>query len=247
MVLGWTASLVVLSGCSTAMTPVETGSSSDGLSLTSAGIYKGMLSAGGSARLLMLYDGSAYLFYSLVPGGSTQGVVIATGGQQTNGGDYKSTHARSYRLSTQHVSPATLSIDFSNAPAVSGEIEQPDTSPLLFKTSADQMLGQTPSLQSIAGLYSGRASSIGGGTHGQMTVTSDGFLAGTTAAGCVYKGTVSPHTGLNAYDLSVTFGPAPCSSPASTVTGNAMLDEGRLLAALPTAGGSNVFVFDGQK
>ncbi len=247
IVFGLTALLVVLSGCSTPMTPVEMGSTSNGLSLTSAGVYKGTLSIGGSARLLMLYDGRAYLFYSLVPSGSIQGVVIATAGQQTSGGAYRSSRARNYRLSSQSVSPANLSIDFSKAPAVSGVIGQPNTTSVMFKASADQMLGQTPSRQTIAGLYSGRASSLGGGTNGQITVTSDGFLSGTTAAGCVYKGTVLSHAGLNAYDVNVTFGPAPCPSPASTVTGNAMLDEGRLLAALPTADGSNVFVFDGQK
>jgi len=247
MVLGWPASLFVPGGCSIAMTPPQTGSSLDGLSLTSAGVYKGVLSTGGIARLLMLYDGSAYLFYSPVPSGSTQGVVIATGGQQANGGAYRSTHARDYRLSRQTAAPATLSIEFSNAPTVSGVIEQSDISPVLFKATADQMLGQTPSLQTISGLYSGHASFMGGGSNGQITVTSDGFLSGTTAGGCVYRGTVSPHAGLNAYDVNVTFGPAPCPFPASTVTGNAMLDEGRLLAALPAAGGSNVFVFDGQK
>ncbi len=53
---------------------------------------------------------------------------------------------------------------------------------------------------------------------------------------------------MNAYDVSMTFGPAPCPLPGATLKGNAVLDGARLLVALPSADRSNVlFLFDGRK
>ena len=74
-----------------------------------------------------------------------------------------------------------------------------------------------------------------------------GYLAGTTTSGCIFKGTTAPHQGANAYDVSVTFGPAPCPLPDTTVTGHAVLDGARLLVALPSPDRTDVFLFDGRK
>jgi hypothetical protein len=91
---------------------------------------------------------------------------------------------------------------------------------------------------------------LGGRTSGQITVTANEYLADMTQAGCAFKGTVkgtvAPHAGLNAYDVIVTFGPSPCLSPVETLSGNAVLNEGRLLAALPKIHGSNVFVLENK-
>jgi hypothetical protein len=241
-----------LTACSTSgYAPLAPGSDTPSLSLASAGVYKGTLSTHLDATLLMLYDGTAYLFYA--PAGEsgtsgtsgTSGVVVAHRGQQAANGQFTSTQAIDYGLRPARTAPVSMSVDFSRAPAVSGAIAGGEA--FTFDVTPDQMLGQAPALATIAGLYNGQASSLGGTTRAHITVTSDGALAGTTAIGCVFKGSTAPHAGLNAYDVSLTFGPAPCPAPGALVTGNAVLDAAHLLAALPTRDGADVFVFDGRK
>jgi hypothetical protein len=243
----YVALCVTLAGCSTGNIAIQQPVSlSNGPSLMSAGVYDGAFSTGGMATLLMLYDGTAILFHSAAKGTGVQGVVVVASGFQSASGIYESGRALDFTLDRVGVLPVTLRVDFSQAPAISGTVQHDADITIMFNAQANQMLGQTPALSTIAGLYSGRASSLGGSASGQITVTANGYLAGTTQAGCVFKGTVAPHAGLNAYDVIVTFGPSPCLSPMDTVSGNAVLNQGRLLAALPKIDGSDVFVFDGK-
>ncbi len=97
------------------------------------------------------------------------------------------------------------------------------------------------------GLYNGRAMSLGGATDTRLAIGLDGYAAGQTSSGCIFQGNISPHAGVNAYDISVTFGFAPCPLPGATMNGNAVLDGPRLMVALPSKDRSNVFLFDGRK
>jgi hypothetical protein len=96
-------------------------------------------------------------------------------------------------------------------------------------------------------LYSGTASSLEGAIATQVTVTASGLFAGKTANGCEFRGTLAPSSGVTAYDVSVTFGGAPCIDGNATVSGSAVLDESQLLVALPKADHSDVFVFGGGR
>jgi hypothetical protein len=217
--------------------------------LASGGVYKGALKGSNTyATLLMLFDGSAYLFYGAPGGANLSGVVVAANGTQRSDGRYSSASALDYRIGSAPAAPVTLMAGFASAPAVSGAVVNKDGSPnLAFNASAASMLDVAPSLANAGGLYSGRGMSLGGATDTRITVASDGYAAGTTSSGCIFKGQVAPHAGVNAYDVSVTFGPAPCPNPNATVSGNAVLDGARLLVALPSPDRSNVFLFDGRK
>jgi hypothetical protein len=232
--------------------PLQAGSASSGLSLTSAGVYKGALASHRAATLLMLYDGTAYLFYGPdAPGNAALGgVVVVFAGQQSSDGQFKSIQATNFTFRPPGGARVSMSVDFSHAPNVAGAVVASGdaaASPLNFAAVADQMLGQTPSLAAAAGLYSGQAGSTKGRTSAQVTVTADGLLAGTMPGGCVFQGKIAPHAGLDAYDVSLTFGGAPCPEPGVSVAGNAVLDAGRLLAALPATDRSDVFYFVGGK
>jgi hypothetical protein len=241
-----TSVIFCLAACTTgAVTPIPLGGDAPSLALASAGVYKGTLSGHRDATLLMLYDGTAYLFYAAAGEAGLSGVVVAHHGQQAANGQFSGSHAVDYGLHPARVSPVSMSVDFSQAPAVSGAITGSESA--TFALNPDQMLGQAPSLATISGLYNGRASSLRGATNAHITVTADGALAGTTAIGCVFKGSAAPHAGLNAYDVSITFGPAPCPAAGALITGGAVLDAGHLQAALPTPDASDVFVFDGRK
>jgi hypothetical protein len=196
----------------------------------------------------MLFDGSAYLFYGGAGGTGLAGVAVAANGTQTSDGRFSSAAAFDYRLGRTSASPVSFSADFSHAPAVDGTVVDRDGSAdLAYTARAMPMPDVAPARANVGGLYSGRGMSLGGATQTRITVAGDGYLAGTTTSGCIFKGTTAPHEGANAYDVSVTFGPAPCPLPDVTVTGNAILDGARLLVALPSPDRSNVFLFDGRK
>jgi hypothetical protein len=94
-------------------------------------------------------------------------------------------------------------------------------------------LGKVLVSGAIAGEYSGRMSSLQGNGSAQMLIARDGLLAGSTSSGCEFRGSVSSDSDVNAYGASVTFNAAPWAVPSAKVTGHALLDEGRLLIALP--------------
>ncbi|SAL76272.1 hypothetical protein AWB71_05203 [Caballeronia peredens] len=240
---------VALTACSTggSNTPPPPGTVTT--TLASGGVYKGTLKGSSAyATLLMLFDGTAYLFYGGAGGPDLAGVAVAANGAQTSDGRFTSTSAFDYRLGKTAASPAVFSADFAHAPAVDGTVAEKDGSAgLAFTASALPMLDVAPSRANAGGLYSGRGMSLGGATQTRITVAADGYLAGTTTSGCIFKGRTAPHEGTNAYDVSVTFGPAPCPLPDTTVTGNAVLDGARLMVALPSPDRSNVFLFDGRK
>ncbi|MFM0325206.1 hypothetical protein [Caballeronia glebae] len=217
--------------------------------LPSGGVYKGSLKENAAdATLLMLFDGSAYLFYGSAGGTGLAGVAVAKNGAQSGDGRFTSEAAFDYRVGKASASPAVFSANFAHAPAVDATVAHTDGSAgLAFSGNAAPMLDIGPSRANAGGLYSGRGMSLGGTTQTRITVAGDGYLAGTTTSGCIFKGTAAPHEGANAYDVSVTFGPAPCPLPDASVTGNAVLDGARLLVALPSPDRADVFLFDGRK
>ena len=241
---------VALTACSTGQT-LQPATPAGTTTLPSGGVYKGTVSTHATAILLMLFDGTAYLFYGDATAGKSgiAGVVVANNGAQSATGQFRSATAQNYSLRMRTASPVTFDANFSRAPAVTGAItaRSSGADSVTFSAASDQMLGAAPARATIAGLYSGRGGSMRGSTTAKLTVTDDGFLAGTTGIGCVFKGTVAPHTGVNAYDVSITFGPAPCPQAGTTVSGHAVLDGARLLAALPGPDRSDAFLFDGTK
>ncbi|SAK53490.1 hypothetical protein AWB76_01864 [Caballeronia temeraria] len=217
--------------------------------LPSGGVYKGTLNGSSAeATLLMLFDGTAYLFYGGTGGTGLAGVAVAKNGAQSSDGRFASDSAFDYRIGKAPASAAVFSVNFAHAPAVDGTVANKDGSAgLAFSGSAAPMLDIAPTRPNAGGLYNGRGMALGGTTQTHITLAGDGYLAGTTTSGCIFKGTAAPHEGANAYDVSVTFGPAPCPLPDKTVTGNAVLDGARLLVALPSPDRSDVFLFDGRK
>src|SRR5690348_983146 len=66
--------------------------------LPPGGVYKGSLKGSSvDATLLMLFDGTAYLFYGSADGADLAGVAVATNGAQTSDGRFTSTSALDYR------------------------------------------------------------------------------------------------------------------------------------------------------
>ncbi|CAG4893937.1 hypothetical protein [Paraburkholderia saeva] len=232
--------------------PIPPASQATSILSSSAGVYKGALASHQNVTLLALYDGTAWLFYGTpTPGQKAPGgVIVAFAGHQTANGQYTGSDARNYSLESGNASPVAVAIDFSHAPSIQGVIDGSNgngRAQTAFTATADTMPAQTASLNAIAGLYVGHAGSLAGGTTSRVSVTKDGFLAGTTPGGCVFRGTVKPNSGVNAYDVSISFGPTPCPAADATITGHAILDQGHLTAAFPRPDHSDLFVFDGRR
>ncbi|SAK77465.1 hypothetical protein AWB77_03648 [Caballeronia fortuita] len=240
---------IALAACSTGGTGTPPPPGTVTTTLPSGGVYKGSLKGStAEATLLMLFDGTAYLFYGGAGGTGLAGVAVAKNGAQSGDGRFTSDSAFDYHIGRAPALAAVFSANFAQAPAVAGTVANKDGSAgLAFSASAAPMLDIAPTRANALGLYSGRGMTLGGTTQTRITVAGDGYLAGTTTSGCIFKGTTAPHEGTNAYDVSVTFGPAPCPIPDTTVTGNAVLDGARLLVALPSPDRGNVFLFDGRK
>ncbi|VXA96618.1 conserved exported hypothetical protein [Burkholderia sp. 8Y] len=237
--------VALLAACSTSVPPAPPAATVT-TTLPSGGVYKGTLGSA-DATLLMLFDGTAYLFYATSSEGLA-GVTIATNGSQTSDGRFTSASALDYRIGQAPPSPVAFMANFAHAPAVDGAITRDNVGESQrFTATAAPMLDTAPTLANAGGLYSGHGMSLGGATTTRITVAADGYAAGTTSAGCIFKGTVRPLSGVNAYAVSVTFGPAPCPLPDAMVNGNAIVDGARLTVALPSPDRSNVFLFDGRK
>jgi hypothetical protein len=245
---------VSLAACSSSKLSSESESESEATPViqSSAGIYTGPLSTQQRLTLLTKLDGSAYLFYR-TPSASRPAiddVVIVRNAEQAKDGKYQSKQATRYRLvQPRKATPVQVDIDFARSPAVSGFVAVPGDKAdnVAFNASPALILGEPPSLASIQGLYSGTGSSLQGATATQVTVTSSGLLAGKTSNGCEFRGTLTPSSGITAYDVSVTYSGAPCIDANATVSGAAVLDESQLLVALPRANRSDVFVFAGAR
>ncbi|MDQ7981303.1 hypothetical protein QYH69_29140 [Paraburkholderia sp. SARCC-3016] len=219
---------------------------------SSAGIYTGPLSTQQRLTLLAKLDGSAYLFYRTPSAArpAIDDVVVVGAAEQAQDGKYQSKQATRYRLvHPRKATPVQVNIDFARSPAISGFVAVPGDKAdnVAFNASPTLILGEPPSLSSIQGLYSGTGSSLQGASATQVTITSSGLLAGQTANGCEFRGTLTPSSGVTAYDVSATYSGAPCIDANATVSGAAVLDESQLLLALPRANRSDVFVFAGKR
>lgn len=75
-------------------------------------------------------------------------------------------------------------------------------------------------LGDIVGSWTGAFST---GDTGTVTVQANGTFASTTALGCSFTGTAAPRgSGKNVFNITVSFGAAPCALPNTTGTGIAI-------------------------
>ena len=94
-------------------------------------------------------------------------------------------------------------------------------------------------ISAIAGNWSGTSLA---GEANPFAITTSGAISGRSALGCTFTGTAAPRaSGKNVFDVTITFGPAPCVLPAALVTGGAvtnLIPDGRrqLIVALTNSG-----------
>lgn len=218
------------------------GSSTPSAPDTAVGIYSGTTGDARTLASMVLTNGTFYYFYSGVPTTSTVaatssaaattttttnpvgGVVIGTGSGKN--GSFSSSTAYDYQVASTGLSTgafaSTLSASYTTASSMAGTITHTSNSSALTFTStySSTLSSASPSLSSVAGIYSGTVGISGGGTETiTVSVYASGVINGFAASGCSFSGTIAPHSTNNAYDLSTTFNASSCTYNGLTLTG----------------------------
>ena len=203
------------------------GGGGDEAPLTPAGVYKGSSDTGRQLTTVVLGDGSYYRVYS----GATPGRV--GGGIQGAGTladfTFSSTAGRNYSLEGFGTQPATLSASVSPSFGFRGTVDSGAAGTMTFDTPHTADSGGTASLGTLAGAYPGQVTFALGVRPAVFTVTEGGQVS-SNINGCPITGSVAPRTDVNAYDLTIVFGGAPCVFPNAAFSGVAYYDAtaGRL-------------------
>ena len=78
------------------------------------------------------------------------------------------------------------------------------------------------SINDIQGSWTGSIASAASGGSATVTISPTGVIAGTSS-GCLFGGTATPRSsGKNVFNVSITFGAAPCDLAGQTATGIAI-------------------------
>jgi len=107
----------------------------------------------------------------------------------------------------------------------------------------------TPTLASVAGIYTGEVASSAGYEDAVITVSGNGTLFGVGDNGCTVSGNVTPREHGNAYVIELRFGGAPCLFTNQALTGIGYFDARTdiLYAAAPSNDRRDGVLFFGLK
>lgn len=206
------------------------------------GFYSGVDSGNDTVTGVVLDSGTYYFVWANTITGSfgvVQGTATASGGQ------FQSTDAKNFRIGTSTVVSSTISAVYTPKSNLTGTITPASGGDgyTNFSGAYSTVYDQAPSLGAIAGAYQGAAGSLNAVDAAvSVTLGANGAMVGSGSGGCRFSGTAKPHASGNVYDLTVTFGGAPCVDAGQSVTGVLMVNNGKLVASATLADRSDAFV-----
>ena len=194
------------------------------------GFWNGTTSTGLTAALAVFPDGTAWAAYA---GTTTLGFVNGN----INGA------ATDFNLTSGTVTNGTIATTATTKQSISSLVSAGGQT-VTFNGTYDASFEQAPSLAAAAGTFTG----IGPNAGATVTLGTNGSVAGNDA-GCTFTGTATPRTDGNAFNVTVTFGPAPCAFPGLTGSGIAVYDDTdrSLLAAVVNPARTAGAIFLGTK
>lgn len=211
------------------------------------GLWSGTTNTGRTLTTAVLDDGSIYIFYSAaLNANQLSGVIQGTG--TTNNGSFISTDTKDFGIGVAALD-ASLSATFTPRQFFNGSISYQGTSTVTFTGTYNTAYDTTPTLASLAGVYSGQAGSSGGVQPSTVTAAIDGTFTGTEQNGCTFTGTTTARTRGNVFDQTITFGGAPCFFSGKTFQGIVYFDNltRRLYSAAPNSLRTDAAIFFGTK
>jgi hypothetical protein len=224
---------------------------------TAEGLYTGTMSSGRTFDGLVLDDGTYYFLYSAIGNpGLISGVVQGNDGT-SNGTTFSSNNqGTDFNLEGGGVVSASVFARYIADQSISGDVSVASHSGVeggggsaTFSGTYNPLYLATPSLAVLAGTFTGQVATSAGIENAAVSVMSNGALSGIGASGCSFTGTAAPRAHGNVFDISITFGGAPCLFSYQVFLGIAFLDTGanRLYAAAPNVARTNGVLFVGTK
>lgn len=224
------------------------GSDSSAASSPAQGLYTGTTTTGRTVTGLVLDDGTYYVLYSQIGNSIViAGVVQGTG--TSNAGTFSSSNARDFNLEGLGVLSASVSANYVERQSLNGTVAYSAGGTTAFTTNYDASYESAPSLAALSGSFTGQVASSAGTENATVAVSSAGAVSGSGVSGCGVSGSVSPRAHGNAFNVSLTFGGAPCLFANQTLSGVAYFNAAtnRLYAAAPNASRSDGVLFVGVK
>ncbi len=195
------------------------------------GIYTGSLSGSTSSAFqgLVLENDEFWAMYGTQTASAFVVAGFVQGAGSSNAGSFSSSSTKDFAFLPPLV--ATTSATYS-APAktITGTLTYANTT---VRFNGGPVVGSlydyaaAPSLTTVAGAWP--VNSLAG-ERINLSIAGTGTVVGTSSLGCNLTGTVTPRpSGKNVFNVSLTFGAAPCFLAGQTATGIAL--------AYPLAGG----------
>lgn len=216
--------LVACGGGDGGSTPTTTNPTTTAPS-TAEGVYAGTVTGGTNASFeaLVLENGDIWSIYGQNSGSTFYVYGFVQGNGTSNNGTFTAASVKDF--SNSPTLSASLSGTYSStAKTINATISY--TSGLKSTIAGGPLTNTTynynsaPSLSSVTGLWN-LTSLQGEGIA--LSVSSTGALTIVSAGGCRGNGTLSARaSGKNVFNISLTFGAAPCLLPNQTVTGIAV-------------------------
>lgn len=247
--------LVILSACALALTACGGDDDSSAAPVTTPtetaeGLWLGTTDTNRAITGLVLDDGTYYVLYSQVGNPSAIGGVVQ-GHSTSNNGSFTSTDARDFNMEGQGVLVATVSGSYMVRQWLNGTVMYTSGGATAFASTYDSQYDLPPSLAALAGTYTGQVVLSQGVENAVVTVSDSGAVTGIGQSGCTLTGNAAPRSNGNVFNISITFGGAPCYFAGQTFTGHAYydsdIDDKRLYAAAPNATGTDGVLFIGVK
>jgi len=223
------------------------GGGDSGSAGAAAGLWNGSTTTGRAVTGIVLGDGTYYVFYS--EAGFPNTIAGAVQGSGSGGSSsFTSTNARDFNLEGLGVSSAGVTATATAKQSFNGNILYTGGTVTTFSSTYNVAYETKPTLAALAGTYTGSVALSAGTLAAVVTVAANGTLS-STASGCTIGGSATPRSDGNAYDVTISFGPAPCFFANQSFNGLAYLDAAskRLYAAAPNGTRSDGVLFVGTK
>lgn len=212
------------------------------------GVYQGTFSTGGTHNTLVLENKQFYTIY----GSTVAGVLTVEGFLQGNGnasgGSFTATDVKDATAAGQLLT-GSLSASYTATNSLNGTLTE-GANTVTFTSGAIAAsiydYNAAANLNDIAGTWN--TTSLRGFASTFNIAASGAFTA--TSGACVFSGSFKPRaSGKNVFDVTMTFGPAPCVLPGQTLTGigiDFMLGSGKrqlMIAGLDATRSSSAAFF----
>jgi len=209
----------------------------NGTQATAEGVYTGTLTGAdaSSFAMVVLEDGTYWTIAGNVGSDGYEPTSLIQGKGTSNAGKFNSSNGHLYAPELAGV--GTLNATYSTS-AISGSANANGTS-IGFSgervTAAAFDYDKPASLSSVTGNWTIRTAL---NDIVPISIEGNGHFTGASIDGCTMSGTVTPRaSGKNVFDMTLTFGPAPCA--LANVTGSG------IATTLPYGSGQSLLVIAG--